>query len=276
MSGADAPPSTSTASTRSSMHISSRSATGSRSRRHRAAGQPAGRGVDRAARSDDAPRCADVNDALLQRLAEQVARISNQGSAASVRCSRRCFPMVRASSSWRRRRHARTGRSRSAGIVCSTSRSKLMATALCNRCAKPSSSSPEQDPIGFLREAVADRKTILISGGTSTGKTTFLNALLREVPVDERVIVVEDTAEVQLHGQRSRPDRRQRRAWRSADQHRRFAPGGAAPSARPYFARRAARQGGGQLPARGQHRPSRDRSARSTPIRPAARWSSSR
>ena len=38
------------------------------------------------------------------------------------------------------------------------------------------------------------------SGGTSTGKTTFLNALMREVPVEERVIVVEDTAEVQLHG----------------------------------------------------------------------------
>jgi type IV secretion system protein VirB11 len=60
--------------------------------------------------------------------------------------------------------------------------------------------SAEADPIGFLREAVTDRKTILISGGTSTGKTTFLNALLREVPVEERVIVVEDTAEVQLHG----------------------------------------------------------------------------
>jgi type IV secretion system protein VirB11 len=65
---------------------------------------------------------------------------------------------------------------------------------------KTTTSSPEADPIGFLREAVKDRKTILISGGTSTGKTTFLNALLREVPVEERVIVVEDTAEVQLHG----------------------------------------------------------------------------
>jgi type IV secretion system protein VirB11 len=65
---------------------------------------------------------------------------------------------------------------------------------------KAASSSPGEDPIGFLREAVKERKTILISGGTSTGKTTFLNALLREVPIDERVIVVEDTAEVQLHG----------------------------------------------------------------------------
>jgi type IV secretion system protein VirB11 len=60
--------------------------------------------------------------------------------------------------------------------------------------------SPDEDPISFLREAVKARRTILISGGTSSGKTTFLNALLREVPTDERVIVVEDTAEVQLHG----------------------------------------------------------------------------
>ena len=59
---------------------------------------------------------------------------------------------------------------------------------------------PGGDPIGYLLQAVRDRQTILISGGTSTGKTTFLNALLREVPVHERVIVVEDTAEVKLHG----------------------------------------------------------------------------
>jgi len=60
--------------------------------------------------------------------------------------------------------------------------------------------SPHDEPIRYLRDAVKARKTILISGGTSTGKTTFLNALLREVPVEDRVIVVEDTAEIQLHG----------------------------------------------------------------------------
>jgi type IV secretion system protein VirB11 len=59
---------------------------------------------------------------------------------------------------------------------------------------------PVEQPIGFLKESVRRRQTILISGGTSTGKTTFLNALLREVPLDERVIVVEDTPEVRLHG----------------------------------------------------------------------------
>jgi type IV secretion system protein VirB11 len=47
-----------------------------------------------------------------------------------------------------------------------------------------------------LSLAVRARKNILVSGGTSTGKTTFLNALLREVPADERLIVIEDTPEL--------------------------------------------------------------------------------
>ena len=49
-----------------------------------------------------------------------------------------------------------------------------------------------------LRLAVRARKNILVSGGTSTGKTTFLNALLREVPRDERLILIEDTPELTI------------------------------------------------------------------------------
>jgi type IV secretion system protein VirB11 len=51
-------------------------------------------------------------------------------------------------------------------------------------------------PIAFLRQAVQERKTILISGGTSSGKTTFLNALLKVVPAEQRVVTVEDTPEI--------------------------------------------------------------------------------
>ena len=40
--------------------------------------------------------------------------------------------------------------------------------------------------------------SILISGGTATGKTTLLNALLKEAPGDERIVLIEDTPEVQL------------------------------------------------------------------------------
>ncbi|HHU0036398.1 TPA: P-type DNA transfer ATPase VirB11 [Legionella pneumophila] len=48
----------------------------------------------------------------------------------------------------------------------------------------------------FLVLAVKKRKNIIISGGTSSGKTTFLNALIQEIPNDERLITLEDTREV--------------------------------------------------------------------------------
>jgi type IV secretion system protein VirB11 len=50
----------------------------------------------------------------------------------------------------------------------------------------------------FLRQAVKARKNIVVSGGTSTGKTTFLNALLKEIPAQERLILVEDAPEIRL------------------------------------------------------------------------------
>jgi type IV secretion system protein VirB11 len=50
----------------------------------------------------------------------------------------------------------------------------------------------------FLKRAVAIGKTILISGGTASGKTTFLNALLKETPPTQRIIAIEDTPEVAL------------------------------------------------------------------------------
>jgi type IV secretion system protein VirB11 len=50
----------------------------------------------------------------------------------------------------------------------------------------------------FLRLAVRQRKTIVLSGGTSSGKTTLLNALVKEIDRRERLILIEDAPEIRL------------------------------------------------------------------------------
>ncbi len=50
----------------------------------------------------------------------------------------------------------------------------------------------------FLKHAVLSKQNIIISGGTSTGKTTFTNAMLKTIPTDERLITAEDAREIDL------------------------------------------------------------------------------
>ncbi len=50
----------------------------------------------------------------------------------------------------------------------------------------------------FLRATVLARKNIVLAGGTGSGKTTLLNALASFIPATERIVTVEDTAEIQL------------------------------------------------------------------------------
>lgn len=63
---------------------------------------------------------------------------------------------------------------------------------------KPGRAAKGKDALEMLRHAVRNRQNILVSGGTSSGKTTFVNALLKEIPAEERLILIEDTPELQI------------------------------------------------------------------------------
>jgi pilus assembly protein CpaF len=55
------------------------------------------------------------------------------------------------------------------------------------------------ETVDFLDKCVKARLNVLISGGTGTGKTTLLNVLSASIPEEDRVVTIEETAELQLH-----------------------------------------------------------------------------
>lgn len=150
----------------------------------------------------DAPA---IDAQLLERLAQQVARISHQGInrespllaailPGGARIQIVLPPATRGSVAIAIRKHVLHDMTVDGYLAqCRTgslneTRSELSLSALLAK----------GDVSTFLKKAVEARKTILLSGGTSSGKTTLLNALLKEIPQNERVIAIEDTPEIKL------------------------------------------------------------------------------
>ena len=143
----------------------------------------------------------DIDDRLVQRLAEQVARVSHQGI-------NREHPLLGATlPDGARIQFCGPPASRKHWVMA-IRRHRRLDLPLDAYDAGPLGAAQETampdaqaEPIAYLREAIRQRRTILIAGGTSTGKTTFLNAMLGEIPREERVVLVEDTPELRLPGE---------------------------------------------------------------------------
>ncbi|HEX5379500.1 MAG TPA: P-type DNA transfer ATPase VirB11 [Phenylobacterium sp.] len=149
----------------------------------------------------------EVTELVLTRLARQIAAASHQGVnreqpllSASLPDGARVQiiapPATREGLALAIRKHA----------ISDLSLDQLSDAGAFGRRAAASSSDDELaallatgDLAAFLRTAVARRKTIVLSGGTSSGKTTLLNALIKEIGPRERLIAIEDAPEIRLH-----------------------------------------------------------------------------
>lgn len=149
---------------------------------------------------------AELNSSLLARLSHQIARSNFQGinrespllSATlpgGVRVQIIAPPATRNGVAVAFRKHvlndidvsqflAQTRLSRSASKVDDKQHMQRLAA--------------DGDIAGLLNFVVTKRKTVLVSGGTSSGKTTLINALIKEIPQNERLVVIEDTPELRL------------------------------------------------------------------------------
>jgi type IV secretion system protein VirB11 len=158
-------------------------------------------GIERVAAPDLTPN-------MLDRLARQIAATSHQAFnrqqplvSASLNDGTRVQiigePVVRAGPVFAIRRHGMSDRS-----LDELEQSGLFAHANSDRVPQADRDLAkllaQGDHGGFLRAAVAARKTVVLSGGTASGKTTLMNALVKCVPATERLVTIEDAPELQM------------------------------------------------------------------------------
>lgn len=152
-------------------------------------------------------KALELTERALEQLARQVAAASSQGIS-------REFPILSASLPSGERIQIVAPPATRGGIAIAIRKhvsAKLslsdyeadnaFAVTITSAATIAPASSNEPDSVStaeLLSESVKARKNILISGGTSSGKTTFANALVKEIPDKERLIFIEDTPELDI------------------------------------------------------------------------------
>jgi type IV secretion system protein VirB11 len=153
----------------------------------------------------------DVTDMMLQRLAQQIAAHSAQGVSREYPLLAATLPdgaRVQVATPPATRKHVALAIRKhvvqdltlaeydKAGAFAHVKRAKTGERTQAD--AELAALLDRGDLKTFFSRAVKEGRNIVISGGTGTGKTTFLNALLKEIPETDRLIVIEDTPEVKL------------------------------------------------------------------------------
>lgn len=146
---------------------------------------------------------------VLERFARQIAALSSQGVsrehpllAAALPDGSRVQvvlpPATRGAAAFAIRKHVAAGMTLDDYVQNDAFRETQIGGGPAPSVKDEAENQSSHDIAALLREAVRAKRNILISGGTSSGKTTFLNALLNEVPRTERLIVIEDTPELKI------------------------------------------------------------------------------
>jgi len=153
----------------------------------------------------------DMNEDRLWRLARQVASLSHQGISREhpllsatlpdgARVQLVAPPAAQGGMAVAIRKHVAQDRTLGDYLGAGAFGDTQFAAGLGARAPVARPVSTEAGELAaYLARKVRDRRNIIISGGTSSGKTTFLNALIREIPAQERLITIEDAGELVVH-----------------------------------------------------------------------------